>query len=138
MDLRTLRSFVTLAQTRHFTRAAAELHVAQPALSKHIRSLEDGLGVRLFDRTRRVVRLSRAGEQLLEPARRVLAAVDDVQDLAGQIKHGMRGEVRVGVTPTAPASLLADVMSAFRRRHPTLAAVLTLCCGVSTSSRKTN
>jgi len=111
---------VTLAQTRHFTRAAAELHVAQPALSKHIRSLEDGLGVRLFDRTRRVVRLSRAGEQLLEPARRVLAAVDDVQDLAGQIKHGMRGEVRVGVTPTAPASLLADVMSAFRRRHPTL------------------
>lgn len=121
MDLRTLRSFVTLAHTAHFTRAAAELHVAQPALSKHIRSLEDELGVRLFDRTRRAVRLSRAGEQLLEPARRVLASADHVRDVAGQIREGLLGEVRIGMTPTAPASLLADVMSAFRRRHPRLA-----------------
>jgi DNA-binding transcriptional LysR family regulator len=120
MDLRTLRSFVALAQTGHFTRAAAHLHIAQPALSKHIRGLEDDLGVRLFDRTRRVVRLSRAGEQLLEPARQVLAAAGHVLDVAGQIKDGFRGEVRIGVTPTAPASLLADVMAAFRRRHPRL------------------
>jgi DNA-binding transcriptional LysR family regulator len=120
MDLRTLRSFVALAQTPHFTRTAADLHVAQPALSKHIRGLEDELGVRLFDRTRRVVRLSRAGQQLLEPARRVLAAADHVRDVAGQIRDGSRGEVRIGVTPTAPAALLAEVMASFRRAHPTL------------------
>lgn len=120
MDLRTLRSFVTLARTRHFTRAAAALHVTQPALSKHIRALEEELGMLLFDRTRRVVRLSRAGQQLLEPAGRVLAAADEVRDIARQLKEGLRGEVRIGVTPTAPASLLADVMASFRRQHPTL------------------
>jgi DNA-binding transcriptional LysR family regulator len=120
MDLRTLRSFVALAQRPHFTRAAADLHVAQPALSKHIRSLEDELGVRLFDRTRRAVRLTRAGQQLLEPAREVLAAVDRVRDRAERLKEGSVGEVRIGVTPTAPTALLADVMARFRRRHPSL------------------
>jgi DNA-binding transcriptional LysR family regulator len=125
MELRTLRSFVVLAEHAHFTRAAAELGVVQPALSKHIQTLEDELGVRLFERTRRRVRLSRAGEQLLEPARRALRAADDVLAVAREIRGGIIGHLQVGFTPTAPASLLAQAMSAFRRRHPRMACRVT-------------
>jgi DNA-binding transcriptional LysR family regulator len=125
MELRTLRSFVVLAEHAHFTRAAAELGVVQPALSKHIQTLEEELGVRLFERTRRRVRLSRAGEQLLEPARRALRAADDVLAVAREIRGGIVGHLQVGFTPTAPASLLAQAMSAFRRQHPRMACRVT-------------
>lgn len=125
MELRTLRSFVALARHGHFTRTAADIGVAQPALSKHIQALEDELGVRLFDRTPREVRLSRAGQRLLAPARAVLAAVDQVADTAAQIRAGTGGTLRVGVTPTAPASLLAPVMARYRQAHRTIACRVT-------------
>ena len=73
MDLRQLRSLVVLAEERHFTRAAARLHVAQPALSQQIRRLEDEVGLALVDRTTRRVALTDAGEVLVERAQRALA-----------------------------------------------------------------
>ncbi len=125
MDLRTLRSFVVLAEHAHFTRAASELGIVQPALSKHIHALEDELGVRLFDRTRRSVRLSRDGAQLLEPARRVLEAADQVRGIAARLREGALGHLQIGFTPTAPAMLLARVVEVFRRRHPHVACLVT-------------
>ena len=73
MELRQLRYLVTLADERHFTRAAARLHIAQPALSQQVRRLEDEVGIALVDRTTRHVSLTPAGERLVERARRALA-----------------------------------------------------------------
>src|SRR5687768_10462245 len=96
VELRQLRYFVTVAENAGFTRAAELLHVAQPSLSQQIRALERELGVPLFERTSRMVRLTAAGESLLPHARRALAAVDDARhDLAEQAA-APSGPVRLG------------------------------------------
>src|SRR5258707_12601165 len=113
MELHQLRYFVAVADQRHFTKAARELSVAQPSVSKQIRRLEDELGSPLFDRMRGNVALTPAGEVLLPIARRVLA---DVAGAGGEVlgPTGMgRGRVSVGATPSlsptpAPAARPAD------------------------------
>jgi DNA-binding transcriptional LysR family regulator len=72
MELRHLRYFVAVGEEQHYGRAAERLHVAQPALSRQIQDLEQEIGVRLFDRLPRGVRLSAAGESFLDDARRIL------------------------------------------------------------------
>ncbi len=76
MQLQQLAYFVAVAETRHFTRAAARTHVAQPSLSKQVRALERELGAPLFSRARGNVTLTPAGETLLPLARRILADAD--------------------------------------------------------------
>lgn len=120
MELRQLRSFVTVAEQANFTRAAALLHVAQPSLSQQIRALERELGVPLFERTSRTVRLTAAGESLLPHARRALAAVEDAQhDLAEQ-SAAPAGPVRLGTTPTVAIHLLPAWLAGFLRRFPAI------------------
>ncbi len=76
MDLTQLRSFAAVARHHHFTRAAEELHLGQPAVSQHIRRLEDELGVALLARTSRSVQVTEAGELLLARVERALAELD--------------------------------------------------------------
>lgn len=123
MDVRLLRAFVVLSEHAHFTRAAAALGMAQPALSKQISAIEDELGLRLFDRTKRHVSLSRDGRALVRPARRALEAVEDVRAAAMRLRTGTTGELIVGFTPSAPARRLPDIVQAFRSRHPDVACV---------------
>ncbi|GGM83899.1 LysR family transcriptional regulator [Longimycelium tulufanense] len=115
---RQLVYFLAVARTRHFTRAAARAHVAQPSLSKQIRSLEDELGAELFTRVRGNIALTPAGEALLPLAERILSDVDtaklEVQELAGL----RRGRVRVGAPPSLCASLFADVLRRFHETYP--------------------
>lgn len=100
-DPRLLRSFVVLAETLHFGRAAARLHVSQPTLSQQIRRLEGQLGVTLLDRTSRVVALSEAGRAVLEHARAAVNAAAAFETVAREHASGSRGELRLGFSPGA-------------------------------------
>jgi DNA-binding transcriptional LysR family regulator len=118
MDLRQLRYLVALAEERHFTRAAARLHVAQPALSQQIRRLEDELGLPLVDRTTRRVALTDAGILLVERARRALGEVDaaraELADLAGV----RSGRVVIGAMQSLGPFDLSMLLAAFHARYP--------------------
>jgi DNA-binding transcriptional LysR family regulator len=98
MELRHLRYFVAVAEERSFTRAAERLWVAQPGLSTQIRRLETELGVRLFDRHTRGVDLTDAGNLLLERARVVLAAADIAGATGEDVRAGLTGTLRLGVS----------------------------------------
>jgi DNA-binding transcriptional LysR family regulator len=97
MDLRHLRAFSSVAEFRSFSKAARHLHIAQPPLSRHIRQLENELGVKLFERTTTGVELTREGALLLEKGRGVLADVGAFIDLAGRLRDGTTSTVRVGL-----------------------------------------
>jgi LysR family transcriptional regulator, transcription activator of glutamate synthase operon len=118
MELRHLRYFEAVARHSHVTRAAAELHIAQPALSKQISQLEHELGVALFDRVGRNVRLTEAGESLLPHARAVMAQVEAGRaEMAERI--GLRkGRATVGAPPTVGTQLLPAVLANFNKRYP--------------------
>ena len=118
MQLHQLEYFVAVARQLHFTRAAEELHVAQPSVSQQIRKLETELGVRLFHRMKRRVALTPAGETLLPRARQVLSDIEEaraeVQDLAGL----SRGRLAVGAPPSVSTTLLPRAMAAFHAEYP--------------------
>jgi len=118
VQIQQLRYFLAVADVRHFTRASAELGVAQATLSKQVSALEHDLGAPLLRRARGNITLTPAGEALLPLARRILADVDtarrDVQDLTGL----RRGRVRIGATPSLLSSLLADALAAFHEDLP--------------------
>ena len=118
MELRHLRYFEAVARLNHVTRAAAELHVAQPALSKQLRDLEDELGVALFDRVGRRVRLTEAGEALLPHARAVIAQVEAARAAMAERVGLRRGLATIGAPPTVGTNLLPAALAAFNRRYP--------------------
>jgi DNA-binding transcriptional LysR family regulator len=101
VDLRQLRYFVTVARTRHFGRAAEQLHIAQSPLSQAIRQLESHLGTPLFERTTRRVDLTAAGEALLPEAVRILESVSAARDQVSRVAAGDLGSLRVGATGLA-------------------------------------
>ena len=117
-DLRLLRYFVTTAEELHFGRAAAKLHVSQPALSVQVRRLEQQLGVQLLLRTSRHVEMTPAGEVFLEESRRLLAAAERAYDAARQAAKGARGRLVVGFVANAAGELTPRILSAFQATHP--------------------
>ena len=118
MELRHLRYFVAVAEELHFSRAAERLHVAQPPLSQQIRKLEDELGVRLLERTRRRVQLTDAGRVVLEEARRTLSQAERVLNAARGAAEGSVGLLRVGFSSSAPYTTLPAILRTFRARFP--------------------
>ncbi len=118
VQLNQLRSFVTVCDTRHFTRAAEVLHIAQPSLSQQIRSLETDLGTALLHRARGNITLTDAGEALLPLARRILADVDTARREVADAVGLHRGRVRLGATPSLCATLVPDVLRRFHDTYP--------------------
>ena len=119
MELRHLRYFVGVGEEQHFGRAAARLHVAQPALSRQIQDLEREMGFLLFDRLPRGVRLSAAGKLFLSDARRILQDVDEAKRRAERIALGKAGTLRIGIaTAVSWHGLVVDSFREFRRRQP--------------------
>jgi LysR family cyn operon transcriptional activator len=118
MELRALKYLIAVAEHGNFTRAAAALHVSQPALSQQILQMEDRLDAVLLDRSGRTVRVTDAGEAYIAHARRALSelqsgrrAIHDVRDLS-------RGGVRLAMTPTFTAYLIGPLVAAFHARFP--------------------
>ncbi|MGW3111493.1 LysR family transcriptional regulator [Streptomyces sp. NPDC001091] len=118
MQFQQLQYFVAVAETRHFTRAAERVHVAQPSLSQQIRALERELGADLFVRARGNIALTDAGEALLPLARRILADADTARQEVQELVQLRRGRVRLGATPSLCTGLLPDVLRAFHDRYP--------------------
>ncbi|MEV0093936.1 LysR family transcriptional regulator [Streptomyces sp. NPDC050738] len=118
MQFQQLTYFVAVAEARHFTRAAEEVHVSQPSLSQQIRALEKELGAELFSRARGNITLTDAGEALLPLARRILADADTARHEVLELAQLRRGRVRLGATPSLCTGLLPDVLRAFHDQHP--------------------
>jgi DNA-binding transcriptional LysR family regulator len=116
--LQQLRYFATVADTRHFTRAAEILHVAQPSLSQQIRTLERELGAELFHRARGNIALTDAGEALLPLARQILADTETARREVQEVAQLRRGRVRLGAPPSLCASLVPDVLRRFHDEFP--------------------
>src|SRR5262249_38486770 len=119
VELRHLRYFVAVGEEEHFGRAAARLHVVQPALTRQIRQLEDELGCALFERLKRGVRLTAAGKAFLAEARRLLADLRQGVDRTRRVAQGQVGCVRVGFAGTATYSgVLPAILRDFRACWP--------------------
>src|SRR5262244_3706854 len=115
MNLRHLRAFVSIADTGGFARAANRMNLSQPALSRQIHALETELGVPLFDRLGRRVRLTSEGEDLLRRGRRLLTEADSLGERARLLKAGETGILRVGATPQVIENMLANFLTQYRR-----------------------
>ena len=118
MQLHQLVYFVTVAQTRHFTRAAEELHIAQPSLSQQIRALERSLGTELIERARGNIGLTAAGEALLPIAQRIVSDVATARQEVHELVELRGGRVRLGAPPSLLTGLLPAVARRFRERYP--------------------
>lgn len=117
-DLRLLRAFATVAERGGFSAAAETLHVTQPALSRRIGELESLLGLRLFDRTSRRVRLTPAGEDLLARSLELLKAGEALRERSHALAAGKAGTLRIGCAPMVMESVVAPMLAQYRRRFP--------------------
>lgn len=118
MELRHLRYFVAVAEELNLTRAAAKLHVAQPALSRQIKDLEDELQATLFERTRSGVQLTRAGRAFFPKARALLAGSIEAVNAARAAAGDISGRLAIGYPSGINLNYLAPLIAAFRTAHP--------------------
>ena len=118
MEMHQLRYVVAVARMGNFSRAAEQCHVSQPSLSQQILKLEEELGERLFDRTKREARPTSHGEAFLRRAVRILEEVDGARREAEDAKSLNSGTVTLGVLPTIAPYLLPGVMAAFAKNYP--------------------
>lgn len=118
MELRQLRYFMILAEELHFRRAAEKLFIVQPALSKQIKSLEEELGVTLFERNRRKVQLTPAGKYFRQEIDSVLSHLEQVSNRVRLVKDGQGGEIRIGYVGSCIHTFLPGVISTLHDRYP--------------------
>src|SRR5688572_2767986 len=120
VTLRQLQYLVAVADRKSFRRAAEDCHVAQPSLSAQVAQAEDALGVQVFERDQRRVVLTRPGAVVIERARAMLLAADDLLDTCRQLAEPMSGALRLGIIPTIGPYLLPEVAPLLRERYPKL------------------
>ena len=118
MDLRHLRYFVAVAEQQNITRAALQLHLSQPPLSRQMRNLEEDLGVALFNREAKAVRLTEAGRVFLTEARIILQRAEEAVELVKDVAKGKRGEIHVGYAPSLTVEVLPRALRYFRESNP--------------------
>jgi LysR family transcriptional regulator, benzoate and cis,cis-muconate-responsive activator of ben and cat genes len=124
MEFRQLQYFLGVANELHFSKAAEKLFIAQPALSRQIQALEENLGVLLFERDKRNVKLTSAGEYLREEATQVLSQLENISNRTQLIHHGEEGELRIGHPGSAIYSVIPPLLSQLRSVFPQIKANL--------------
>jgi DNA-binding transcriptional LysR family regulator len=117
VELRHLRYLVAVAEELHFGRAAIRLNISQPPLSQQIRQLEEELGVRLFQRTKREVHLTEAGKRVVDEAYQVLGQIDHFARVAAKAGEGEIGHLSVGV-PGGGSEILIETLKYVAKRYP--------------------
>ncbi|AWI78992.1 LysR family transcriptional regulator [Parazoarcus communis] len=120
VELYHLKTFVTVAEEKHLTRASERLFTSQPAISAHIKALEEELNLTLFDRTPKGMQLTAAGEQLLDRAQRTLAAAGDFLHHAKGMQNELLGSIRIGLNTDAEFLRLVELQAGLRAHYPQL------------------
>ncbi len=118
MELRHLRYFSTVATELHFGRAAEKLHIAQPPLSKQIQDLEAELGFELFNRTKRSISLTPAGQAFLVEVTQIFQQLDRAIDIGKKTSRGELGQISIGFVGSATYNILPVMLQQFRDRYP--------------------
>jgi len=118
MELRQIRSFLSIAETLHFGRSAELIHLSQPALSLQIRALEEEVGVRLFERNRRKTTLTAAGLAFRVDAAAALSQLEQAIRRAKSAASGKLGLLRIGFVSTAGSEIVPDIVRQFRKSNP--------------------
>src|SRR3954470_4364220 len=120
MDLRRLRTFVTVAEQGSVSKASLHLHISQPGLSRQIQELQQELGLRLFERIGRRLVLTAEGEQLLGSCRNVLGHVGALNEHAQSLRHGDTGSLSVAASPIQIESVLSTFLPRYAERYPNI------------------
>ncbi len=118
IDFRHLETFCRVAELKSFSKAADDLFLTQPTISGHILSLEQSLSLRLFDRTGREVRLTKAGEVFLQYASKMLSTRKELVNALTDFSQGIRGELSLGASTIPGEYLLPRLMGNFKKEHP--------------------
>src|SRR5262245_9953131 len=118
MDLRQVRTFVTVAEQGSVSRAALRLHITQPALSRQVHDLQQELGLKLFDRIGRGLVLTPEGEQLLVDCRALLNGADILRERAQTLLRGDSGVLKVAASPVQIEAVFSTFLQQYARRHP--------------------
>src|SRR5271154_4321588 len=118
MELRQIRSFLSIAETLHFGRTAELIHLSQPALSLQIRALEEEIGVRLFERNRRKTSLTAAGVAFRDDAAAALSHLEQAIRTARLAASGKLGLLRIGFVSTAGSEIMSNMIRQFRELNP--------------------
>jgi len=124
MELRHLRYFLAVAEALNFTKAAALLRVAQPALSRRVQDLEDEIGVDLLKRSPRGVVLTAEGKVFLDKTRQILKLADESVEQVRALARGEEGELHMGYTPAATVEILPPALAAFQKAFPRVKVLL--------------
>lgn len=124
MNLRDLQYIVSVAESRHFGKAAERCFVSQPTLSGQIKKLEQALGVSIFERTNRSVEITPVGEIILSHARQILEHVDGIQQVAQTYRDPLAGSLRIGAITTLSPYLMPSILVPLKNKHPQMKLVL--------------
>ncbi|RBW68392.1 LysR family transcriptional regulator [Bacillus taeanensis] len=118
MELRDLKAFMEVADHKSFTKAAAHSYLTQPSLSKTVKKLEEELGVELFDRSTRHLRLTDAGEIVYEQSQKILSAMSQVNVLLDELRDVVSGEIKIGIPPLVGTLIFPEIARDFHNQYP--------------------
>src|SRR5579872_6659087 len=118
MELRHLRYFLAVAEALNFTKASAQLRIAQPALSRRIQDLEDEIGVDLLKRSPRGVSLTAEGKLFLEKTRQLLKLAEESVEQVRSLARGQYGDLHIGYSPAPTVEILPPALAAFQKGFP--------------------
>ncbi|WP_271767720.1 LysR family transcriptional regulator [Aquimarina algiphila] len=124
MNIQQLENVLLLSEKLNFTRAAEELNIVQPALSRQIKQLEDQIGAVLFKRNKRNVELTAAGHYFIAEAKKLLIQLERVKKQTVQIHNGQAGEIKIGFTHSIMQTILPEILKTVHQRIPGIKAVL--------------